>query len=366
MDELLKVIISGSTVLLDTHPSKHAIELMDSYQFAKIITHCLINDIGYNMLCALFDLRIGQGKDIRAIKSYAKIMCDVMNYDLSETEKYGSWPLTKYLLNNFDEVDPGEILVQCVGTSRNISVQELTSRFESLGINVRRHTSRVNDVIHTDIMRGVNARSGLIEVETPFADKPDWIVSTYSPEEVERLRNFKGKLSGLNLFKDKDFDDSDLLDQAMYHSNNESWEDNPDMIYTDGYDPVDNALDERSNIREKHNYAREELNRLFGPVRPTPGRECDYGLGDGHRMLRCRCYEQDQNDWFTGKCYTCGDRIKKRCYALRYPLECSGYKGCYCCEYCLRLEPQEDASYIAERNIKDLMYDLNTFGIYDQ
>lgn len=365
MPELLKVIISGSPTLLDASLEKKEIREMDCYEFAKLVTKCLINNVKYDMLSAVFDIRICDDDTFCRIKSYSKIMCDVMNYDLSETEKYGKWPLTRYLLNIFDEVNPGDILVQCAGTPGNISVRELSERFESLGINVKTHTSRVNDIIHSDLMRGLSARTGLLEVETPFADKPDWIVKTYSPEQVEKLRNFKGKLTSIEVFDDKDFKDSNLLEEAIANSKDESWEDNPDTTYNQGYDPVDNILSKRWYTRDKYNFGREELNRLFGPVRATPGRECDYGIGDGHRMLRCRCYEPDKRDWFTGKCYTCGDRIKKRHYALRYPLEHSGFKGCYCCEYCMRLQPQEDHSYIAEHNIIDLISDLNTYKIYD-
>lgn len=80
--------------------------------------------------------------------------------------------------------------------------------------------------------------------------------------------------------------------------------------------------------------------RVFGPLNSFIDSECLAGL-DGCRMLSCTCHE-DGEDWFTGFCDICGDKIANRARALRYPTKNGGWVGQYCGTECeLRYDEAE-------------------------
>lgn len=70
-------------------------------------------------------------------------------------------------------------------------------------------------------------------------------------------------------------------------------------------------------------------------------------------------------EWFTESCQNCHRVIRKKCYAVRMPIESGGWRGCYCSFLCLR-EQTETANNVRHRMInwfEELYY---SYGIYDR
>lgn len=70
-------------------------------------------------------------------------------------------------------------------------------------------------------------------------------------------------------------------------------------------------------------------------------------------------------EWFQGDCQNCHRIIRKKCYAVRLPIESGGWRGCYCSFRCMR-EQTESARDVRHRMI-DWFEDMyNRFGVYDR
>ncbi len=113
---------------------------------------------------------------------------------------------------------------------------------------------------------------------------------------------------------------------------------------------------------------------LFGPSNPHYGstrEEMEYG---GARMLLSGAYDYDddnedyQLDWFSGYCWQCNLRIRRRWHALRRPVPHGGWKGCYCSFECLNegIE-RSDTDEIVNRLLADIFEEqIENIGILDR
>jgi len=70
-------------------------------------------------------------------------------------------------------------------------------------------------------------------------------------------------------------------------------------------------------------------------------------------------------EWFEGECQNCYRVIRKKCYAVRLPIESGGWRGCYCSFRCLR-EQTEPARDVRHRMINWFEDMYSRFGVYDR
>lgn len=96
-----------------------------------------------------------------------------------------------------------------------------------------------------------------------------------------------------------------------------------------------------------------ELFRTLGPANPI----YDSVLGQmslgGCRMFTCSVFDYDEeddsyDDWFTGNCESCLNRIRNRWHAVRMPRPAGGWVGCFCSFDCLREGISEEESQIGK------------------
>lgn len=118
-----------------------------------------------------------------------------------------------------------------------------------------------------------------------------------------------------------------------------------------------------------------ELQKLYGPANPLIGAELTDGDDEccvfgGCRMLLCTCFEEDPvleeqraEDWFTGVCDACQRAIAQPWYAVRYPLEGGGWRGCYCSVVCARTQA---TTLLGTLMLNNLEAQLTDQGIYDR
>lgn len=96
----------------------------------------------------------------------------------------------------------------------------------------------------------------------------------------------------------------------------------------------------------------------------------------GCRMLLCNEFEQlnkygsdidimsnYNDDWFRGYCDECSNKIGKKHYAIRLPLDHGGWKGCYCSFNCMKQEINNECVAIMTGRMKE---QLDIFGIRDR
>ncbi len=117
--------------------------------------------------------------------------------------------------------------------------------------------------------------------------------------------------------------------------------------------------------------------REFGPVNcisvdPESDHICS--LYGGCRMLTCsefELYDEDGTEldlldeytcteWFRGCCDICPEKIRKKHYAVRLPLEGGGWSGCYCSFNCLKKISPND------HYIERMKNQLDKIGIRDR
>lgn len=127
----------------------------------------------------------------------------------------------------------------------------------------------------------------------------------------------------------------------------------------------------------KELYENDLLNSFLGPCNPiVKNRDGDinhicYKYG-GCRMLYCNCfeninaYEDGQKYypnipmWFKEICDTCGNKILKRCYAIRRPLQGGGWEGTYCSFDCMNnFVCKKEDDFVEARLIEKLYEKLN-------
>lgn len=124
-----------------------------------------------------------------------------------------------------------------------------------------------------------------------------------------------------------------------------------------------------------------DLLRLFGPVNPLVGTDLSsehicarYG---GCRMLTCQCFFNEDlfdedlsdadNDWFTGQCDVCHQRIRERHHALRLPGKKGGWLSACCTWAHLRDLAQESVdSFLLLKMIDEMEQLVTTIGIQDR
>ncbi len=104
------------------------------------------------------------------------------------------------------------------------------------------------------------------------------------------------------------------------------------------------------------------LLRKYGPLNPNIPcngykKLCVFSPNGICAMMTCRCYEvidEDNPDWFTGICASCGDEIESRNKAFRIPLATGGFKYCLCNSICAHSFYEFDLEAI-EHNFIDII-----------
>uniref|UniRef100_A0A6C0BEJ9 Uncharacterized protein n=1 Tax=viral metagenome TaxID=1070528 RepID=A0A6C0BEJ9_9ZZZZ len=100
---------------------------------------------------------------------------------------------------------------------------------------------------------------------------------------------------------------------------------------------------------------------LYGPANPMRPDEfddkpyiCKFSPTGICHMLTCMClednaYDVKDNDWYTGICLECDNKILNKKSAWRMPCKNGGFLNCYCSEQHMvaRLVENEDDEYIA-------------------
>ena len=114
--------------------------------------------------------------------------------------------------------------------------------------------------------------------------------------------------------------------------------------------------------------------RVWGPENRFQNRDCS-GNPEGKgpcRMFNCLCRDSEENDgeilydWFTGKCDHCNRQISDRSYAVRYPHKDGGWKGCYCCFYCVSQLPPYQTNKEDNVRMKHIETRIKEIGIMDR
>lgn len=212
-------------------------------------------------------------------------------------------------------------------------------------------------------------------IESNFAtrksEKPRWV--TFGPDDIPAAVDIKSwtlgpkrKLGRL---------EKDLLDRYM-----EALEDEDRYYGDEETDRILDTVGKNDNMEIEHDLVSRLMktpkraikykdrdvfvspSRVFGPLNSFVDSECLAGL-DGCRMLSCTCHagEGAGENWFTGFCDICGDKIPNRARALRYPVKTGGWIGQYCNIECeLRYDEAEQGA------IDELESELMETGIMDR
>lgn len=142
----------------------------------------------------------------------------------------------------------------------------------------------------------------------------------------------------------------------------------------------DVSLDEISQIAlttcsQDNNFLNLDPDRIFGPRNSILGIECKTGILGGCRMLTCNCFSENSefessfdndNDWYSGICDTCGKKIRNISHSLRYPLNDGGWYGEYCCIEHMIENPPKDVDKLADLRIDNMVQIITEKGIYDR
>nr|QBK90196.1 MAG: thioredoxin-related protein [Pithovirus LCPAC102] len=113
---------------------------------------------------------------------------------------------------------------------------------------------------------------------------------------------------------------------------------------------------------------------IYGPSNPHYGSTVEEMKYGGSRMLLSGAYDyEDENqeipsDWFSGYCWKCNLRIRRRWHAIRRPVPHGGWKGCYCSIKCLRESIDEsDKIEIVNQLLTDIYEEqIHDIGILDR
>lgn len=179
---------------------------------------------------------------------------------------------------------------------------------------------------------------------------PSWVTSKiYTSEELKPFYNLKSSFDTPSILPSPEQFQEDILsrykriDNSLLNNHNDkshklgrvyaiSFADEKRDLYEC---LVKNVEGYTTPIHEKNIF------QTFGPVNPLLTFEHGINIEcynrEGCRMLTCKCFEtsetsgdDDEIDWFTGKCDICDTDIDKPCYALRFPYPTGGWKGCLC------------------------------------
>ena len=154
---------------------------------------------------------------------------------------------------------------------------------------------------------------------------------------------------------------------------NQVKEESQKLIKGDVQKFVDMFASSMSDIVDKDNSFDKSF-RVWGPENRFLNRDCS-GNPEGKgpcRMFNCLCRDSEENDgeiiydWFTGKCDHCNRQISNRSHAVRYPHKEGGWKGCYCCFYCVSQLPPYQTNKEDNVRMKHVETRLKEVGIMDR
>ena len=114
--------------------------------------------------------------------------------------------------------------------------------------------------------------------------------------------------------------------------------------------------------------------RVWGPENSFLDRDCSSNPESKGpcRMLNCMCRDAEENegelpsDWFTGKCDNCNRIVEDMSHAVRYPVKCGGWKGCYCCFKCVSELPPYQMNKEDQVRLKSVQKRIDEIGIMDR
>lgn len=143
---------------------------------------------------------------------------------------------------------------------------------------------------------------------------------------------------------------------------------------------LDNMLQEYIKVKTLSSLQNDDtLFRIMGPAAPLTAATSDELINGGDRMFYSYTFEGEDFDgeieldddiiieWFTGWCYFCNKRIRRKWHAVREPIIGGGWEGCYCSFNCVRdsinyYNPNDESltlTYIYENQ-------MNKIGIFDR
>jgi hypothetical protein len=189
------------------------------------------------------------------------------------------------------------------------------------------------------------------------ARKPDYV----SIKEGETKAYLKNVSMGLDMEQKEVF-----MSQMIYESKKLN-------IKGDMSKFIDMFASSMSDIVDKDNSFDKSF-RVWGPENRFKTRDCS-GNPEGKgpcRMFTCLCRDSEENDgeimndWFSGKCDHCNRRIVDVSHAVRYPHKDGGWKGCYCCFYCVSQLPPYQTNKEDNVRMKRIEAKIKDIGIMDR
>lgn len=298
---------------------KDEISTLETSKFVSIVREMMISKVNLEIVFTLFDIR---GQFIS--QAYPALEC--ITFDRKIPKIACEYPLTAYILKNFEHLTL-DVLEKEIRRNHNlISVDSLKDRFgQEWNINFPEKRSK--------------------------ADIPEWIIRKSKNEGVD-----VAKLRKTITVKRKSQNNTEIIENVEYA------EDQHDILPEKDFSAIsENTQRYLDQLDEKDD---RKLVNLFGPRHVINDDICSRGIGDSHRMLRCICFETS-NKWFSKYCDGCGTIIRKKSFAVRFPLAIGGFQGCYCSFDCMREFPAEDIDELQEYNISMLQMKIQNYKIFE-
>ena len=313
---------------------------------------------------------------------------DIINMDTGD--KNGNFMLTKALVNTLGSQYRKRLFSETATTGElrpliNKIIKPVTRKehrmYETLSL--LKYVEKVfGEGFVADIMFVVESYKGQIDeglaswINVHFsglsATKPSWVTFNESTDIKGSEECKRWKLGGSNntyakysklIEKARD----DIEDLYVYYGDDDdrNVQAEEDDIVGEVDFIQDIMLDPKRNIgyTQAINGASVDPDRVFGPLNSFVEAECDGEcILDGCRMLNCTCHEEfSDEEWFNGSCDVCDKLIRDKSFALRYPEENGGWRGCYCCLICLRKD-----NSMKQTRIDDMYDRLLYIGIMDR
>lgn len=232
----------------------------------------------------------------------------------------------------------------------------------------------------------IQLRNFLLAQSNNYATFPDWLVEKENDLDISYPDNIPPVEDSVNMILDDlrrlgigftEIDDDDLI-------NNDNNIVKNNLITQYSISTSKERILMLSNIVEIPPFDDSPIFNEYGPVNSSyscslvidENHECSkYG---GCRMLLCNEYPEVDifgeqidltakniiaTDWFKNKCNQCDKKIRNKNHALRLPLFCGGWQGCYCSFQCLEKKVNDPITALAVGRIKTQLYEI---GINDK
>ena len=358
MDDILYVVVNNDAPISQELVDKT--RALDARSFAILVNRCRELGLGYPELSRLFDMRSGYS-------SYERAAVDAMSFDVEIIEgKERYFPITEYILQTIPNIRASEILKEAAFANHLITPGALKRRFDLFRIDSSKSVGYINDAVNSSL---IPMRTGIFATKrNVFASKPRWVMrGKKSATELRHIKPRKGRQTTESSDLQETFDDLSRIIEDKEINLQDKFKPIPDHFEVD--DDVDRVMSMIDDLSHDDAFNAS----IYGPLNGET--YCPTGVGDGHRMLRCMCCSVCSDDpqgqcksdpfgWFTGVCDSCGKRIKKLSYAVRFPHSRGCFTGCYCSFHCMEEYPAEELDDIILHKLNSLRDSLFTYRIY--